>query len=177
MDAGAKLRLQNHCRGLYGFALSLTRDGDEARDLVQETALKALSAKNIPEDGTAFRVWLFRILHNSWRDRIKRFDTARRSPIEDLDRDVPIGDWITLHQHKINLMAVRMSFAKLSPDHQQVLSLIDIAGLKYEEAGELLQVPKGTIMSRLARARQALLAAMDEVQVIPISASTRRLKA
>jgi RNA polymerase sigma-70 factor (ECF subfamily) len=74
-------------------------------------------------------------------------------------------------------MAVRASFKKLSRDHRQVIALIDVAGMKYAEAGEVLGCPTGTIMSRLARARQALLAELDGATVIPISRQPRRSKA
>jgi RNA polymerase sigma-70 factor (ECF subfamily) len=177
VDAAATQRLQFHYKGLYGFALTLARSGDEARDLVQEAALKALAANNVPTDATAFRVWLFRILHNSWRDRVRRNDTSPKAPLEDIDRNVHFSEWVTLHERTINALAVRMSFAKLSRDHQQVIALIDVAGFKYGEASALLQIPLGTVMSRLARARQALLAAMGEARVIPITRASVRSKA
>ena len=177
MDADKRIRLQSHYKGLYGFALTLAHNEDEARDLVQETALRALGADNVPEDATAFRVWLFRILHNAWRDRLKRHDNRAKASLDDLDHAVRFGEWLTLHEQRINVMAVRASLEKLSPDHRQVIALIDVAGLKYAEAGAVLQVPTGTIMSRLARARHALLAAMNELTVIPISGESRRSKA
>ena len=177
VDAAAKQRLLSQCRGLYGFALTLARDEDAARDLVQETALKALDARNVPEDATAFRVWLFRILHNAWRDRVKRHDNRLKAPLDDIDRAVQFGEWVVLHERKINAMAVRASFKKLSLDHQQVIALVDIAGVKYAEAGQILRVPSGTIMSRLSRARQALLAAMGDAAVIPLYQDLKRSKA
>jgi RNA polymerase sigma-70 factor (ECF subfamily) len=177
LDAAARQRLQSHYKGLYGFALTLARSGDEARDLVQETALKALAANNVPTDATAFRVWLFRILHNSWRDRVRRSHTSPKAPLEDIDRDVHLGEWVTLHERGINALAVRMSFAKLSHDHRQVIALIDVAGFKYGEASTLLRIPLGTVMSRLARARQALLTAMGEARVVPLARDSVRSKA
>jgi RNA polymerase sigma-70 factor (ECF subfamily) len=81
---------------------------------------------------------------------------------------------VTLHEQRINVLAIRMSFAKLSRDHQKVIALVDVAGLTYGEASAVLQVPKGTIMSRLSRAREALLAAMREATVIPIARLSRR---
>jgi RNA polymerase sigma-70 factor (ECF subfamily) len=174
VDAGAKQRLQAQCKGLYGFALTLARNEDEAHDLVQETALKALAARNVPEDGAAFRVWLFRILHNSWRDRLRRHDNKTKAPLDAVDADGRLGDWTVVHERTINTMAVRASFEKLSRDHQQVIALVDIAGMKYAEAGAVLHCPPGTIMSRLSRARQALLAAMNEATVVPVAGRPRR---
>jgi RNA polymerase sigma-70 factor (ECF subfamily) len=173
VDAAARRELIVQCKGLYAFALTLARDEDSARDLVQETAVKALDAEAVPENVTAFRVWLFRILHNAWRDRLKRHDNRSKEPLEGLDSGVQFGDWVTLHERQINAMAVRASFTRLSPDHQQVIALVDIAGYRYAEAAEILNVPSGTIMSRLARARQALLAAIDEATVVPISRGRR----
>jgi RNA polymerase sigma-70 factor, ECF subfamily len=176
VDERAKLRLQSQYRGLYGFALTLARDDDEARDLVQETALKALAAANVPEDATAFRVWLFRILHNAWRDRLRRHGNREKAPLEAIDQDVQFGEWCIVHERKINAMAVRASFKKLAPDHQQVIALIDVAGMKYSEAGEVLRCPPGTIMSRVSRARRALLTMMNDATVISISREPRRSK-
>lgn len=176
LDGVAKRRLLAQCKGLYAFALTLARDEDKARDLVQEAAVKALDADNVPQDATAFRVWLFRILRNSWCDRMKRHDNRPKAPLDGIDRAVQFGEWIVVHERQINAMAVRASFKKLSPDHQQVIALIDIAGYRYAEAAEVLGLPVGTVMSRLSRARQALLAAIDEAAVVPISAAPRSRK-
>jgi RNA polymerase sigma-70 factor (ECF subfamily) len=177
VDDSAKRRLQSQYKGLYGFALTLARDEDEARDLVQETALKALAARNVPEDATAFRVWLFRILHNAWRDRGKRLGNRPKETLDSVDGAVRFSDWCLVHEERINAMAVRASFNRLSRDHQQVIALVDVAGMRYAEAGEVLGCPAGTIMSRLSRARHALLAALDDATVIPILPQRRRSKA
>jgi RNA polymerase sigma-70 factor (ECF subfamily) len=169
VDAAARRQLIVQSKGLYAFALTLAREEDNARDLVQETVMKALDAAAVPQDATAFRVWLFRILRNAWCDRLKRHDNRPKEPLEDLDRDAQAGDWITLHERQINAMAVRASFTKLKPDHQQVIALVDIAGYRYAEAAAILNVPSGTVMSRLARARQALLAAIEEARIVPIA--------
>lgn len=176
MDTAHQNQIIRHYTGLYGFAMTLSRNEDEARDLVQETVAKALGAERVPQDATAYRVWLFRILHNVWRDRIKRHDRRMAAPIDTLDCAVRSDEWLILHEERINALAVRAAFSKLSRAHQQIIALIDIAGLKYAEAGNVLQVPTGTIMSRLARARHSLLVAMNEANVIPITPSSRRSK-
>lgn len=175
MDSGSQDQLLRHYRGLYGFALTLARNEDDARDLVQETAAKALAAHRVPEDSAAFRVWLFRILHNSWRDRLKRHD-RRATPVDDLDRAIRFDEWTMLHEQRINAMAVRTALDRLSPDHQEIIGLIDIAGLKYAEAGDVLRIPTGTVMSRLARARHLLLVAIGESNVIPLTPPARQSK-
>ena len=71
-----RARIEAYLRRLYGYALSLARNHHQAEDLVQECALRALSAKNTPDDEPAYRAWLFRILRNAFLDGVRREKTA-----------------------------------------------------------------------------------------------------
>ncbi len=164
-----KDRLVPYLRRLYGYAFSLTSDHEAARDLVQECALKALEARRVPADEPAFRAWLFTILRNASHDRRRH---SGRNPEVSLDESAghtPVWDFDT---GLINTVAVRAGLDKLSPEHSEIIGLIDIAGFSYQEAAGLVDVPIGTVMSRVCRARKALLAQMMEsnVHVLPEAA-------
>lgn len=174
--AGAtrRRRIEGYLGRLYGYAVGLVGERDQARDLVQECALKALSAAREPEDEAAYRAWLFRILRNAFLDRRRR-PAEKAVPLED---DLPAGEWSDgpwrYNDEIITVLTVRLGMAKLSPAHREVIALVDIGGFSYAEAAGLLGVPKGTVMSRLCRARRALLEVIDEGEVRPLPVPARR---
>jgi RNA polymerase sigma-70 factor (ECF subfamily) len=142
---------------LYGYAVSLTSDGERARDLVQQCAVQALSAARRPDEAPAIRAWLFRILRNIWIDG-RRHD-ALPPPVA-----VPAEELRAAWHFDDSLIAgltVRQGLDRLEPAQREIIELVDIAGFSYAEAGDVLGIPLGTVMSRLSRARLALLAAID----------------
>ena len=146
---------------LFAFARTMLGDSDSARDLVQEAAARALAARRVPEDQPAYRAWMFRIVRNAALDELRRL---KRPLIED---DGPIDVW-RYDDVRIAKITVEQGLATLAPLHREIISLIDIAGFSYGEAAELLEVPVGTVMSRVARARSALLAAIEASSVRPL---------
>jgi RNA polymerase sigma-70 factor (ECF subfamily) len=136
-------------------------DPDTARDLVQEAAARALAARRVPDDAPAYRAWMFQIVRNAALDEIRR---NRRQVVE----DHPAIDLWRFDEVSIAKVTVTQALAVLAPPQREIISLIDIAGFSYGEAAELLNVPVGTIMSRIARARSALLAAIDASSVRPM---------
>lgn len=159
---------------LYGYAVSLSGDRHDAHDLVQETALKALKANRIPDDEPAFRAWLFVILRNAWFDQIRR--RGRRSQFHDSDANYEnIGGETWLHDDSlISTLTVKLSLARLSPDHRDVLGLVDVSGFSYTEAAEILGIPAGTVMSRVTRARNALMKQLESGNVVNFPVEKRR---
>jgi RNA polymerase sigma-70 factor (ECF subfamily) len=149
---------------LVAFARAILGDPDAARDLVQEAAARALAARRVPEDAPAYRAWMFRIVRNAALDELRR---TKRQAIEEL---APVDLW-HFDDARIAKITVEQGLTNLSPTHREIIALIDIAGFSYVEAGEILEVPAGTIMSRLARARSALLAAIDSSSVRPMKSS------
>lgn len=146
---------------LFAFARTMLGDSDAARDLVQEAAARALAAARVPDDPPAYRAWMFRIVRNAALDELRR---SRQPPIED---HAPIDLW-RYDDVRIAKITVEQGLATLAPTHREIISLIDIAGFSYGEAADLLQVPVGTIMSRIARARGALLAAIEASSIRPL---------
>ncbi|MDX6749342.1 RNA polymerase sigma factor [Geminicoccaceae bacterium 1502E] len=165
-------RLEACLDRLYGYALSLTQDPEQARDLVQECAVKALAARRVPADQAACRAWLFRILRNAFIDSRRR---PRLVALEEAGEDGPhSADGVPLADERlINVLTVRTAMARLPEAHREVVALIDIGGLSYAEAAQVLGVAEGTVMSRLSRARAALLRLIAEAgpRVVPAPAT------
>jgi len=175
LGAGRKARrIEDYIPRLYGYAVSLSGDSHDAHDLVQETALKALNAARAPSDEPAFRAWLFVILRNTWLDMVRR--RGRRPEISGTEtRYEEIGGPAWVHDHSlISTLTVKLSLARLSPDHRDVLGLVDVSGFSYSEAAEILGIPEGTVMSRVARGRVALLKQIESGNVVNFPATGRR---
>ncbi len=153
-------QVESYLSGLYGYAFSLTKNQDAANDLVQETALKALGAKNVPDDSTAYRVWLFRILRNASIDNFRR-NSLKPADIKELDLHSADNHWCR-EEERINGLTVKMSFDKLSNGQREIIALVDIVGMTYIEVSSVLKIAPGTVKSRLSRARNALMARVME---------------
>jgi RNA polymerase sigma-70 factor (ECF subfamily) len=168
------LRIEAYLDRLYGYAISLTQDTEQARDLVQECAVRALGARQIPVDRAAYRAWLFRILRNTFIDGFRR---SRSIKLEEIDETVSdASDGMPLVDERlINVMTVRSAFARLSESHREVVALIDIGGLSYAEAAEVLGIAEGTVMSRLCRARRALLELVADAGPSVVPSQSRRV--
>lgn len=157
---------------LYGFAYSLTQDADRARDLVQDCVLKAIEARRRPDGPAAYRAWLFRILRNCFIDRYRKMRAEVQ--LDEAD-DVAVDEtaiWAG-DQRLVDVITIRLAVAKLPIAHREIVGLVDIIGLSYAEAAEVLEIAEGTVMSRLSRARKALLVLVAEDNVTPIAAGVR----
>jgi RNA polymerase sigma-70 factor, ECF subfamily len=158
-------------RKVFGYACALCPDISGAEDLYQDTILRAMTAPSVPTDFTAYRVWLFRIMRNLWIDRLRA-----QGRLPEFDTVAEIDDMPSAHadDQVVNALAVRQAFGALSKPHRDILALVDICGFSYAEAAEMLDVPAGTIMSRVSRARAALAARMQEERNV-ISLPLRRV--
>jgi RNA polymerase sigma-70 factor (ECF subfamily) len=165
-------RIEDYLQRLYGFAISLTRDSHQAEDLVQECALRALSAANTPVDEPAFRAWLFRILKNAFLDRLRRDKTAATA-MQDVYFSPDVEFWQG-EERLITALTVKIEMAKLSLSQREILTLIDISGLSYAEAAGTLDIPTGTVMSRISRARRALLGAIESSNIHELPVKTKK---
>jgi RNA polymerase sigma-70 factor, ECF subfamily len=154
-----------HQAELYGVAMRICRDPDTAKDLVQETLMRAMVAWSSFEPGSNVRAWLFRILTNSFingyrkRRRHQRFATERPGDAltalygRDQDRTDDVAT--QLHGNELG-DEVSGALGKLGPDYRDVVERADLKGQKYKDIAEELHVPIGTVMSRLFRARRVL---------------------
>ena len=156
---------------LYSHALRLTRNPSDAEDLVQETYLKGYKAFANFSDGTNLKAWLFRILTNNfinvYRKKQRSFDELDLEGVEDGYMYKNLGSWTqyqlsdsaedTLFEHLTN-DEIKEAVDSLSTPYRQVVLLADVQGFSYKEIAEILEIPHGTVMSRLHRARAKLQA-------------------
>ena len=165
-------RISDYLSRLYGYALSLCGNPHQAEDLVQECAVRVLSARNVPGDESAYRTWLFKIVRNAFVDQIRRKQVSaahvRHEKIM-VETEFWQGD-----QRLITVLTVKMELAKLPRPQREIIALIDIAGLRYAEAAALLGIPVGTVMSRVSRARRLLLEAVGSSNVHELPTQSAR---
>ncbi|MFQ5346352.1 MAG: RNA polymerase sigma factor [Rhodothalassiaceae bacterium] len=146
--------------GVRRFAYALTGSAADADDLLQATLERALAKSHLFEAGTKLESWLFRLCRNIWIDEI-RSRKSRGVAVEfDIERG-PAHDGEKGMEAAVTLAEVRTAMRGLSEEHRAILALVGIEGLTYKEAAAILDVPIGTVMSRLARARAQLVAALE----------------
>ena len=146
---------------LRRFALSITRSRDSADDLVQVTCEKAIAARASFVVGTRLDAWLFRIMRNAWIDLVRRNKTQGETVELDDQLELIATDGVTIADTALMLRAVSSVIETLSVEHSEVVLLICVEELSYQEAAEILDIPIGTIMSRLARARCLISKALE----------------
>ncbi|WP_263367288.1 sigma-70 family RNA polymerase sigma factor [Edaphobacter bradus] len=153
---------------LYNLAHWLARNPADAEDLVQETFLKALRGFSSFEPGTNFKAWIFRILRNTYQTSRTGLAAMRTVALEDelessdagpplypegaIERETPESNLIRLSDRA----AVEEAMEQLPPRLLEVILLCDVEEMKYREIATVLEIPMGTVMSRIARARMAL---------------------
>jgi len=154
-----------HQQELYGVAMRICRDPDTAKDLVQETLLRAMVAWDSFEPGSNLRAWLFRILTNAFingyrkRRRHQRFAVERPGDAlcalygRDQDHTDDLED--ELYGNELS-DEVQGALGRLAADYRDVVERADLRGQKYKDIADELEVPIGTVMSRLFRARRVL---------------------
>ena len=156
MDATIKL-IEAEIPRLRRYARFLVGDVDQADDLVQECLTRAIAKIDSWQPGTNLRAWLFVIMRNCFFNDLRR---KSRSPfIEDAETTFAASPGN--QDAHMALQEVRRAFHQLSEEHREVLLLVAIEGLAYEEAAAIIGVPIGTVRSRTSRARQALREAVD----------------
>ncbi len=155
-DFSARRRLTAMRPRLYRLAFAWCHDPHLADDLAQDALAKALSRRSQLREEEAMESWLFSILNNCWRDHLR----GRRefADLEELE-DVILSDEPGPDRHYASRQTtarVRNAIALLPMAQRQVITLVDIEECSYAEVAKVLEVPVGTVMSRLSRARQAL---------------------
>jgi RNA polymerase sigma-70 factor (ECF subfamily) len=141
--------------GLRKFCFSLTGNAADADDLLQTTVERVLD-KGMPEDAHAAK-WAYRICKNAWIDELRSREVRGRYPqlvVGQLDES-PSAEQAASGERE--MAAVSEALDKIPPDQRLALTLVAIEGKTYAETAEILEVPVGTIMSRIARARRNLM--------------------
>lgn len=141
---------------LKRFALSLTRAPHSADDLVQTTCEKALAARDAFDLSTRLEPWLFRIMRNAWIDRTRR---VRTEGVQiDIDDAPDLVGETGRGEDRLMLTAAAAAIDALPEEQRSIVLLVCVEELSYRETAEALEIPVGTVMSRLARARKKLAA-------------------
>lgn len=156
---------------LRRFAYALTRNLEQADDLVQDTCERALARADQWQPGTRLDSWMYRIAQNIW------YDAGRAAKVRGEKADLetiaewPGSDGRSITEDRLTLAHVLSEIEKLPQDQQVLVGLVCVNGLSYKEAAETLQLPIGTVMSRLSRARQAIAGALMDTAsgIAPVS--------
>lgn len=166
-------QLESNRERLYRLAYSWCADPDTADDLVQETMAKALRHRGQLRELGAAPTWLFRILHHCWCDHLRRL-----RPTTDLESVVLSHELTPERLHDAASLAdrVRAAVAELPAGQRQALTLVDLEGCTYAEVATVLDIPIGTVMSRICRARRALSDILMEFAPADAQRGLRRVK-
>ena len=162
-----------HLDALYRTALRMTRNQQDAEDLVQETYLRAYRFWEQFTPGTNLRAWLFRILTNAYINRYRKASTQPRpASLDDVDEATlnrqlgrANGQRASVEAEVLDRLAasdVRQAIERLPPPYRLAVLLADVEGLSYNEMADAMGVKKGTVMSRLFRGRKLLQKALSE---------------
>ena len=174
-------RIEEHLDALYSFALRLTRNAADAEDLVAESVTKAWSAIGTLDDRDRFRPWMFRILHNrfisDYRKKAARpaevtfeelsvyGDEGEIEPVLVQQPEEFLAWWANPEQAFVNILLgndIIVAIERLPEAFRIVVLLINVEGLSYDEAAQVLDVSPGTIRSRMNRGRMLLQRALWE---------------
>jgi RNA polymerase sigma-70 factor (ECF subfamily) len=150
-------QMMAHLPRLRRFALALTARSADADDLVQDTVERALRNLNRFTPDTRMDSWLFKIAQNLWIDRLRAAKV--RGGTVDLDQAAYAAfDGVRAAEAHTLLSATLRALSELPDEQREVVALVLIEGISYREAADILDVPIGTVTSRLARARETLAA-------------------
>jgi RNA polymerase sigma factor (sigma-70 family) len=145
---------------LYNFARWIARDSDDAEDFVQETYLKALHSFSSFQTGTNFRAWMFRILRNTFLSSRKAFERRMIDTLESEEDGAELAVVTetpeTILMNRSSIQRVQRAIEDLPAHYRETLLLCDVEEMSYQQTAEILSIPIGTVMSRLARARRAV---------------------
>jgi len=139
---------------LRRYARALARDVAAADDLVQDCLARALGKLHLWQEGTDLRAWLFTILHNQYVNQVRR--AVREGAVVGLSETEPMLMRAPHQARNLELRDLERAIAKLPEEQRAVILLVGLEGMRYEEVAEVLDVPVGTVRSRLSRGRDAL---------------------
>jgi len=151
--------LEHEIPRLRRYARALTRDATRADDLVQSCLLRALAKSHLWQPGTDLRAWLFTILHNQHVNDVRRaVREGINIPVEDV---APVLTVPSTQGAALQLRDLDRAMTRLPEEQRQVLLLVGLEGMRYEEVAAVLDVPVGTVRSRLSRGRDTLRHLLD----------------
>jgi len=141
---------------LRRFARSLAKDSDKADDLVQAACEHALGRLAHVREGTRLDSWLYRIIYTRWIDKMRRGKTRSAKLVVLADANKKVDQGQEMGDYLDTAMDIQKAFDTLPAEHQAAITLVSVEGYSYDEAASVLNVPVGTVASRVARARTML---------------------
>ena len=155
---------------LRRFAYGLTGSLDDGDDLVQSACERALSRLDQFQAGTRLDSWMYRIMQNLWIDQRRARQARPEAGMEPVDLEaLAVGDAERELHSRLAMSTVQQAVQDLPEDQRAVLLLVCVEGLSYKAAADVLDIPLGTVMSRLARARLAVGRVLDGEKHTPAS--------
>jgi RNA polymerase sigma-70 factor (ECF subfamily) len=151
--------LEKEIPRLRRYARALTRDASRADDLVQSSLARALAKSHLWQPGTDLRAWLFTILHNQHVNDVRR--AVREGVVVAVEDVEPMLTVPSTQAATLQLRDLDRAMGRLPEEQRQVLLLVGLEGMRYEEVATVLNVPVGTVRSRLSRGRDMLRHLMD----------------
>jgi RNA polymerase sigma-70 factor (ECF subfamily) len=154
--------LENEIPRLRRYARALTRDAARADDLVQSCLVRAIAKGHLWQPGTDLRAWLFTILHNQNVNDVRR--SVREGVTVAVEDVAPMLTMAPAAGPALQLRDLERAIGLLPEEQRQVILLVGLEGMRYEEVAEVLGIPIGTVRSRLSRGREMLRKLMDMKQ-------------
>jgi RNA polymerase sigma-70 factor (ECF subfamily) len=151
--------LQNEIPRLRRYARALARDAARADDLVQSCLVRAIAKEHLWEPGTDLRAWLFTILHNQNVSEIRR--SVREGVVVAVEDVASVLTVAPRAGASLQLRDLERAIRLLPDEQRQVILLVGLEGMRYEEVAAVLDIPIGTVRSRLSRGREMLRRLMD----------------
>jgi RNA polymerase sigma-70 factor (ECF subfamily) len=168
-------RIAEEIPRLRRYARALTRDLTTADDLVQDCLTRALSKSHLWQPGTDLRAWLFTILHNQYVNQVRR--AVREGMTVALSDAEPVLTSAPNQGKRLELRDLERALARLPDEQRSALLLVGMEGMRYDEVAVILDVPVGTVRSRLSRGREALrqrLGMAPQLSEVDAGAAPRR---
>lgn len=157
--------VESHVPRLRRYARALTGDPTRADDLVQDTLERAWNKFHLWRRGSDLRAWLFTIMHNLFVNQLRQGAFNHSSvPLDDDAHQVPVR---ATQEDPLELRDLQTALGRLPAEYREVLLLVGLENMRYEEAARALGVPIGTVMSRLSRGREQLRRLMGGVSTSP----------
>lgn len=159
--------LEDEIPRLRRYARALTRDALRADDLVQDTLVRALTKQHLWQPGTNLRAWLFTLMHNQFVNDSRRSNRERATiDVDDVAASlIAVTDPTASRQ----LHELERALGELPIEQREVILLVGLEGMRYDDAAEVLAVPIGTVRSRLSRARESLRRLLDMEPETPLA--------
>jgi len=161
--------IAEHIPRLRRYARALTGERSRADDLVQDTLERAWTRFHLWQRGSNLRAWLFTVMHNVFVNQHNKNKTQRTESLDDATPELTVPDDT---QQSLQLRDLYKALEQLSLEYREVLLLVGLEQMSYAEVAEILKIPLGTVMSRLARGREQLRALLSGQAPAPL----RRVK-